>query len=200
MSTQNISNLEENKKLKQYVFGKGIWKNYAFVPPSLVLFAGLFGLIYLYKEDLLLSWHSIPFIVIFALGTIWFKATRRYLVNKKIEETSSFVICASVLLTDVKRNSLLLFSTNNHRQNINYLEKQKKDLLGDADFNPELILNQLKKEKYIPLNNDNLFVTQQHIRKELFNGLKETPYIIIINNSFLQILKKQDLSKFKHKK
>jgi len=129
MNNDKINKLEKSDKLKKKVFGKNIWKNYAILPPSLLLFIGIFGLIYLLNLDMLISLYSIPFVILFILGTIWFKATKKYLTNKKISESQLFVVCLAIPLIKEGKKTILVFSTGKNRNNKYYLEKEKKDLL-----------------------------------------------------------------------
>ena len=189
MSTYNLSNIEKNKKFKSYILNKNIWKNYAFIPPALVLFTGLLGLVYLYKNEIIISWYSIPFIIVFALGTIWFKATKKYLLNKKINETESFLVCATSVLFTKGSKSIVLFTTNKNRHNQNYIEKQKDEILGKIDFSKELILDKVKKHKFTSIKNNDLYATLTS------NNQKKSP-IAIIDDQLLVAVKASQLSKF----
>lgn len=137
MNNDRINKLENNYKFKKNVFGKGIWKNYSFIPPSLLLFVGILGIMYLLQMDKLLTWHSIPFFAVFLAGTIWFKATKKYLIEKKISEATSFLVCLCVPFGRKGNDSVFLFSTGKNRNNKYYLEKEKKDASDkypDCDF------------------------------------------------------------------
>lgn len=125
MDTKKLKGLENDIKLKRKFYSKGIWKNYAFVPPALIVFIGVFGLLYLYNNDLLISLYSIPFVLILLLGAIWIKSTKKYLIDQKTSESNSFVICNAVPLTTNNQNELIIFTPGINRHNKNYIEKRK---------------------------------------------------------------------------
>jgi len=131
MNADKINKLEKNIKLKKKVFAKGVWKNYAIVPPSLVLFCGILGIVYLLNIDKLISLYSIPFIAIFIIGTIWLKAVRRHLINKRISDNDTFLACMAILFRKEGNKKTILFSTSKNRNNKYYLEKERKDLLDN---------------------------------------------------------------------
>jgi len=190
MSTNNLASIEKNKKFKSYILNKNIWKNYAFIPPALVLFTGLFGLVFLYKNEIIISWYSVPFIIIFAIGTIWFKATRKYLLSKKIEDTSSFFVCTTTVLVTKKQKSIILFTTNNNRHSESYIEKQKREILENLDFEKDSLFSKVKKGKFMPIKNNDIYITS--ISKNQKNSL-----ITITNNESLVCLKTTQLARFK---
>lgn len=95
MNTKKLKGQENNIKIKKKHYARGIWKNYAFVPPALIVFIGIFGLLYLFNNDLLVSVYSIPFVAILLLGAIWIKLTKRHLIDRKISDSN---------LSDEKKN------------------------------------------------------------------------------------------------
>lgn len=144
MDTKNLKDLENNAKLKQKYYAKGIWKNYAFVPPTLIVFIGLFGLLYLFKDDLLISFYSIPFALILLLGAIWIKSTKRYLINQRKEKSKTFVICKAVPLT-YGNSDLIMFASGNNRHNNYYIEKKKNEFEEQYGITDRLNINELTK-------------------------------------------------------
>jgi hypothetical protein len=147
MNADKLLKLEKNNQLKRKFYLKGIWRNYAFIPPTLILFASIFGILYLLNSDMLISLYAIPFIVIFIVGTIWLKATRKYLVDQKIASENTFLICTAIPLTKIKNQTIIIFSTGNSRHNKNYLERKKQEILtNDTSYINKLNINKLKKE------------------------------------------------------
>lgn len=155
MDVNKIKKLESNNKLKKKIYGKGIWKSYSFIPPTLVLFVGILGIVYLLQTDRLLTWHSVPFFAIFIIGTVWFKATKKYLVEKRISEAKYFLICHSIPLVKKDKDTIFIFSTGNNRNNKYYLEKEKKDILEEY---PNFDFVNIK-NKAIKLEEENLYLT-----------------------------------------
>ena len=114
MNSDKLQRIEKNKKIRIKFYSKEVWKNYSIVPPSGVLFVALFGFLYLFNLDLLISWYTIPFVVLLILGTVWLKATRKYILTKKIEEGNSFAICLSIPLMKKNGRTLRIFLPRNH--------------------------------------------------------------------------------------
>lgn len=135
MNSEQIARIENDSKLKKKIFGKNIWKNYAFVPPTLILFTGLTGVVYLFKADLYKSWYIAPFVFLLVLGAIWFKAVKRYLINNKYETGEAILVCLSIVLTEIGGKTIMMFSTGNNRNNKYYLEKEKSDILKNLKDN-----------------------------------------------------------------
>ncbi|MDL2214693.1 hypothetical protein LJC00_00700 [Dysgonomonas sp. OttesenSCG-928-M03] len=179
MNNNNIKELENSVKLKKRIFSKNIWKNYAIIPPAIVLFTGILGVVYLLNIDKLLTWYAIPFLVIFALGTIWLKSTRRYLINKKISDSNEFLICLSIPLIKKENKTIMLFSTGKNRNNKHYLEKEKKDILGyDLDgINLSHINNKPKQ-----VNDSDIFIVQLPLSKK-FSGKSQNEYWVIFSGA-----------------
>ncbi|MDU1903258.1 MAG: hypothetical protein E6772_00630 [Dysgonomonas sp.] len=190
MNNDKINKLEKNDKLKKKVFGKNIWKNYAMLPPSLLLFIGIFGLIYLLNLDLLISLYSIPFVILFILGTIWFKATKKYLINKKIAESQIFIVCLAIPLIKERKRTILVFSTGKNRNNKYYLEKEKKDLLEQqTDY---ININDIT-----PTDKDDILLTPLPATKK-FQGTNSTDeyWLIYTGNEKPYFLTSENLRKY----
>lgn len=138
MNADKLLRLEKNKKFRKKFYNKQVWKNYAIIPPSVILFAALFGGLYLFNTDRLISLYSIPCILLLLLGTIWLKATRKYIVTQNISDDKTFLICPSIVLTQQNGKTIRMFSIGNNRHNKHYLEKSKKDILerlsADSDY------------------------------------------------------------------
>jgi len=129
MKTDVLNKLEKDSKLKKKYLPKYFWlKNMAIYPPCIFLFFALFGLIYLLNYDMLLTYHAIPFAVLFALATIWLKTTRRYVLKKLFEKPDSYLIC---LAKNVKEQSgwiYVIFTTGSKRHNKYYIQNLAKEL------------------------------------------------------------------------
>ncbi len=177
MDSNDIKRLENNTKLKKKIFNKNIWKNYAIIPPAIVLFTGILGVVYLLNIDKLLTWYAIPFLVIFALGTIWLKSTRRYIINKKISDNKEFFICLSIPLIKKDNKTIMLFSTGKNRNNKYYLEKEKKDILDSENGTIDLSHVNTKPE---PVNGSDIFIVQLPLAKK-FSGKPDSEYWVVFS-------------------
>ncbi len=138
MNVDRIKQLEKDKKFRRRFYAKGVWRSYAIVPPSGVLFVALFGFLYLFNSDRLISLYAIPFVILLLLGTIWLKSTRKYIINQKISDNAPFAICLSIPLMKKNGKTIMMFSVGNNRLNKYYLENEKKEILDrfsqDADL------------------------------------------------------------------
>lgn len=116
--------LENDKKFKKkYLVRTAWWKNLAVVAPSLILFLGLFGLLYLTKYDMLLSYYSIPFVIVFLFGTIWLKSVKRYVQNKKMEDVDAFKVCFAKSVKKDKRYTYFIFTKGQKRHNEYFIKE-----------------------------------------------------------------------------
>lgn len=97
------------------------WKTPAVIAPLVLLSAGVFFLIYLLKLDLLLSWHSIFYIAIFLLGTIWFKSLKRHFFKTKLEDPNSCKVCLGKPFHVDKGYSYIVFNNNQKRHNHHFI-------------------------------------------------------------------------------
>lgn len=192
MNSDKISKLEKSPKLKKRIFGKSIWKNYAIVPPSLLLFVGIFGMIYLLNLDKLISVYTIPFAVIFILGTILFKATKRHIVTKRISDNETFIVCLAIPFVTEGKKATLLFSTSKNRNNKYYLEKEKQDLLADfINYNN-------KNSGIIPTNKEDIFLTSLPLTKKFStntNKSAEGYWLVYTGGNSVHFLTNDDIRK-----
>lgn len=129
MNADKLQRLEKNKKFRKKFYNKEVWKNYAIIPPSVILFASLFGVLFLFNTDRLFSLYVIPCIILLLLGTIWLKAVRKYIITQKISDDRPFLICSCIPLMEKNKKTIMMFSSGYNRHNKNYLEKKRKEIL-----------------------------------------------------------------------
>lgn len=193
MNNDRIDKLEKSVKLKKKIFSKNIWKNYAIIPPALILFIGILGIVYLLNIDQLVSFYTIPFLIIFILGTIWLKAVRKYLINKKISETETFIVCLAIPFAQKGRDTILLFSTGKNRNNRHYLEKEKRELLETrTDYD-------IANTKIVPTPKEDIFLTNFPLNKKLSisAGKPADSYrIVYTDDNSIHFLTNDDLRKY----
>lgn len=179
MEIDKIKKIEKNKGFKRSFFSKLVWRKYALVPPALVLFVSLFGVVYMYNTDRLLSYYCLPFIVLLLISTIWFKSTRKYLINQDVENSQDFVLCLVLPLFKERNKQFYLFNTGANRFNKFFLEKAKTDILEDKE-QYDTVLRTLKKNTFVRLDDEDVCIT---------SDLK-------LNKGFLAFKVKHDDSKF----
>lgn len=157
MEIDKIKKLEKSKGFKRSFFSKLVWRKYALVPPALVLFISLFGVVYMYNTDRLLSYYCLPFIILLLISTIWFKATRKYLINQDVENSEDFVLCLVLPLFKDKGKQFYLFSTEANRFNKFFLEKAKSEILDDKEkYGDEL--SSLSKNGFLRLDDKDVCI------------------------------------------
>lgn len=193
MNTDKINKLENNIKLKKKILSKGVWKNYAIVPPSLVLFVGILGIVYLLNTDKLISLYSIPFILIFIIGTIWIKAVRRYIINKKISDNTTFLVCPAILFKKEGKKKAILFSIGRNRHNKYYLEKERKELL-DNQTNLSFSGKQARQIEGSDIFMMELPVTEKILKKR--HNSNDEYLVIYTGSGAIDFLSPDDLKKY----
>ncbi len=193
MNSDKITKLENSIKLKKKIFGKNIWKNYAIVPPAIVMFGGILGIIYLYNIDKLISLHAIPFVFIFVLGTVWLKSVRKYIIDKKIENSSDFLLCLSISLLKEGGKTIILFSTGKNRNNKYYLEKEKKNILDQENTNKELLEVDNKPKQ---IGTTDIYIVQLPFSKKFSDKIENGHWIIFTGSNSIEFITRQELKKY----
>lgn len=124
MSTSDLAKLENNKKLKKDYLNKTLWwKTPLLIAPVCFLFIGLAGLLYLHKIDMLISYYSIPFVLVFAIATIWLKSVKRYIVNTKLAVQGSYLVCAAKAVETDSQYAYVVFVTSAQRHYEHHVSK-----------------------------------------------------------------------------
>lgn len=122
---------------KDYLFKKDYlnktpwWKSVLLVPPTLFLFAGLVGILYLFNYDMLVSWYIIPYLLLFVIGTIWLKAIKKHIQKTKIDTSGSFLVCVGKEIEERGGDVYIAFVTDSRRHNLHYLNTPVKEISLD---------------------------------------------------------------------
>lgn len=171
------------------------WKTPAIIAPLILLFAGVFFLIYLLKLNLLLSWYSIFYIVIFLLGTIWFKSLKRHFLKTKLEDTNSCKVCLGKPFYTDKGYSYIVFINNQKRHNEHYISNVATQITKET-----ISITSLKTDKPIAFANNNIDETDCFLIKMANSKIKKAivnredqdiiPLLYITPNNIFVILKK----------
>lgn len=133
MTPSQYKDLEKDKKFKRYYLSKTLWWiNYIFVPPSLVLFIGLAGVMHMGYNDKLYTWTALPYILVFVLGAIWLKAAKHNVQGKILDDDSKFLACAACSVFSAKGKYFFIFSTDSKRHNENRINKLAEELTEDS--------------------------------------------------------------------
>ncbi len=132
MNTSDLVKLENNKKLKKdYLNKTPWWKTILLIAPIAFLFLGLAGLLYLYKADMLISYFSIPFVIVFAIATLWLKSVKRHIVNTKLSMPGSFLACTAKAVETDSQYAYFIFVTSAQRHYDHYISKLAKNLSNE---------------------------------------------------------------------
>ena len=199
MNADKIHRLEKNEKFRSKFYAKEVWKNYAIVPPSGVLFIALFGFLYLFNIDRLISLYAIPFIVLLLLGTIWLKATRKYIINQKLSEEKPFVICLSIPLMTKDGKTIMMFSTGNNRLNKYYLDKEKKEILGRMSSDADYLNFNLSKKSLFAISDTDIYLIYPSFSDRLLNKSKSltvNSYVIFDNSERIRYITLREMKSF----
>lgn len=197
MEVDKIKKLEKNKAFKRSFFSHQVWQKYALVPPALVLFVSLFGVVYMYNTDRLISYYCLPFIIFLLLSTIWFKATRKYLINQDVEDIQDFSICLVLPLFKEKSKQYYLFSTGANRLNKYFLEKSKAEILDNRDAIVSGIVQ--GNQKVIPLKfaETDLFVTSDFkFKRNLFAKKESERYLVYFGIDKIKPISEKEIMRF----
>lgn len=144
MKPSEYKKLEDNKPFKRHYMNKTLWwKNFLIIAPACLIFIGLAGIMHMSYNDRLWTLISIPYIVVFALGTIWLKAIKKYIQDRILSKTDSYLACAAKNLGNYKGRYYFVFSKDSKRHNEPLINQLGQELSIDS-FSEEQ-LNSAKK-------------------------------------------------------
>ncbi len=135
MKTTTLDKLEKDSNFKKKYVSRFFWFTQAAIyPPSLIIFGGLFGLVYLLNYDLLLTYYAIPFLILLVLGSIWLKSVKRYILKNLFSENDSFLIAWTKAAYEEENIFWCVFTTSNRRHDKYFPETLRKELVKDDFF------------------------------------------------------------------
>ncbi len=151
-TNRELAELEKDKSfIKSQIPFSLKWKSWLYVGPVLVIFMSIFSVLYLLEEGKLATWYVIPYIVVFVIATIWFKAVRKHLLTNFLNTPDNFITAfAKPVLVD-KYKVYTLFSAGANRHNTKFIEHQAS-LVSNAYAD---LIPQLKPGQAVPLFTDN---------------------------------------------
>ncbi len=129
LKAEDYAKLEKDVKFRRsYYSATKWWKNPALIAPIILMFGGLVGIMYLFNMDKLISLSVIPYLLLFAVGTILFKAIKMNLQKRKMAESGSFHICLAIPVEDRNGYTYAVFTNDTHRYNKHYIKNLLKDI------------------------------------------------------------------------
>jgi hypothetical protein len=151
-TNKELAELEKDKSfIRSQIPFSLKWKSWLYVGPVLLLFMSIFSVLYLLEEGKLATWYVVPYIVVFVVATIWFKAVRKHLLTKFLNAPGSIITAfAKPVLVD-KYKVYALFSTGTNRHNASFIEHQAS-LVSSAYAD---LIPQLKPGQAVQLFTDN---------------------------------------------
>lgn len=118
MRPNEYKNLEQDKLFKRRYLGKILWwKNFLLIAPSLLIFIGIAGVLYVAQGDSINPYYMIPYAVVFLMGAIWLKAVKKHLQDKILNDKERFLVCASRAIGDTGGYYYFIFSKDSKRHN-----------------------------------------------------------------------------------
>ena len=133
MKADDYAKLEKDYSFKRsYLNNTPWWRTLSMLPPICFLFVGLVGILYLFKHDMLISLHLIPYLALFVVGTILLKAIKRYIQKAKISQPGSFLLCLAKPIGEKDGYVYAAFVNDSHRYNKHYINNLSKDISFDA--------------------------------------------------------------------
>lgn len=195
MKAADCNKLEADKKIKkEYLSQTKWWNTILLIPPSCFIFLGLVGLIYFFKLDLLISFYSLPFILILAIGAVWLKSVKKYIFNRALNNKESFLVCLSKEIKDDGKYIYLAFVYNEKRHNSYYISSLVNDLEFDTSTEAKDRIVQVESESH-----DTFYVRafkKSLIQKRNRPWTKEAYLpLLFIDNKNIFIIKDNDLAK-----
>lgn len=122
MNPENYANLEKDYSFKKSYLNNTLWwKNVLMVPPTLLLFIGLAGILYLFQLDKLVSLYIIPYLILFVVGTVLLKAIKKHIQKSKMTVAGSFHICLAKPIWEKSGFVYTIFTNDTHRHNKHYI-------------------------------------------------------------------------------
>lgn len=199
MNADKIHRLEKDKKFRKKFYAKELWKSYAIVPPSGILFVALFGFLYLFNMDRLVSAYAIPFVILLILGTIWLKATRKYILNQKISDNEPFAICLTIPLMKKDGKTIMMFSAGNNRLNKYYLEKEKKEILMRFESDPDYVNFTSAKKSLQPIPDTDIYIIHPSFSDRISNKSRTITvnrYVVFNNSESIRYITPRGIESF----
>lgn len=129
MKSNDFAKLEKDYDFKRSYFNNTLWwKTLSMLPPVLLLFVGLVGILYLFNSDMLVSWYIIPYLLLFIVGTIWLKAMKKYILKAYMAAEGAFHVCLAAPIGDKDDYTYAIFVNNTRRYDKYYITNLAKDI------------------------------------------------------------------------
>lgn len=201
MKANEYSKLEKDYDFKKIYLNKTLWwKNILMVAPICFLFAGLVGIIYLFNSNMLVSLYTIPYLILFVVGTIWLKTIKKHIQKAIMAREGAFHICLAASIGDKGDYTYAIFVNDTHRYDKYHITNLAKEVSlhnllekYDISFKKKAILIQDEE------NNESFYI-RAYPKKEIAKknagwSISEGYFpVLYINDIDVPIIKRKDLT------
>lgn len=178
MKPNEYKNLELDQIFKRRYLGNILWwKNFLLIAPSLLIFIGLAGILYIAQDGEIKTWYIAPYVAIFLMGIIWLKAIKKHLQDKLLKDKERFLVCAARSVGIEGGYHYFIFSKDSKRHN-------------------EILINQLAETTQLTeISHDQLNMAKKQMT-EIQTREEETPiYLKAFSVNNVQKTNKENLGK-----
>lgn len=129
MKQIDYSKLEKSNAFKKSYYSKTIWWfHLSMIAPLLLIFIGTVGLVYLVKQQLLASFYTIPYFLLFILGTVLLRVVKQHLFKTTVDKENSYLICVAKNIEEKDGYVYTLFVTDKRRHDANVVSHLSKKI------------------------------------------------------------------------
>jgi hypothetical protein len=200
MKSSDYAGLEKDYDFKRSYFNNTLWwKTLSVLPPVLLLFVGLAGIIYLFKSGMPVSLYIIPYLLLFTIGTIWLKAAKRHILKVSIAVEGAFHICLAAPIGDKDEYIYAALVNDIRRHDKYYITNLAKNMsLHKLPFEHDV---SFKKEAVLIHNRENdidiyvkAYKKKAVTRRNAGWSLGEGYFpVLYIDNKNIPVIKRKDL-------
>lgn len=202
MKPHDYVKLEKDYSFKKSYLDQTLWwKNILIIPPICLLFVGLVGILYLFNVDKLVSIYIIPYVAVFAIGTIWLKAIKKHIQKVMMTAHGAFNICLAKPIGEKDGYTYVAFTNDHHRHDKYYIN----NLVNDISLEKLLLEQKVSlKRKSVQITHDKesgaSFYIRAYFNKDIDKrnaSWRENDHfpVLYIDERYTPIIKKRDLVK-----
>lgn len=201
MKPNDYAALEKDYNLKKSYLNNTLWwKNLSMLPPVLVMFIGLAGLLYLFQYDKLYSLYAIPYILLFAVGTIWLKAMKKHLQKAAMALPGAFHVCLAATIGEKKDLLYAVFVNNTRRYDKYYITNLAQNISLHEVLSDNKASFRKKAVQIHDVESDTDIYVRAYAKKDVVSrnagwSLSEGYFpVLFINEKDVPVIKRKDLA------
>lgn len=200
MKPEDYARLEKDYSFKRsYLNNTPWWKSFLMIPPILLLFIGLAGILYLFHLDKLASLYILPYLVLFVIGTVLLKATKKHIQKEKMATPEAFHVCLAKPIWEKSGLVYVIFANDTHRHNKHYINNLANKISVES-FSGEYDSTPKNKSTLICDNENNAdyylrIFEAKDITKRNKNWREDYIFpVLYVDDKYTFIIKKKDLT------